>query len=106
MSRHTRSAMAEGTGPSGEARKRPSASFGKLLWALRLGGGRPPTDGEDADPGATAAGAALRSQAEAFQTITVGDVMTPRADITAVELSASLEAVVAAFAESEHSRLP
>ena len=32
--------------------------------------------------------------------------MTPRADITAVELNASLEAVVAAFAESEHSRLP
>jgi CBS domain containing-hemolysin-like protein len=55
---------------------------------------------------ASSAGAALRDQAEAFQTITVGDVMTPRADITAVELSASLEAVVAAFAESEHSRLP
>jgi CBS domain containing-hemolysin-like protein len=32
--------------------------------------------------------------------------MTPRADITAVELSSSLESVVAAFAESEHSRLP
>ncbi len=54
----------------------------------------------------TEAAAALRVQAEAFQTITVGDVMTPRADITAVELSASLETVVAAFAESEHSRLP
>ncbi len=48
----------------------------------------------------------MRSQAEAFQTITVGDVMTPRADITAVELSSSLESLVAAFAESEHSRLP
>jgi CBS domain containing-hemolysin-like protein len=52
------------------------------------------------------AAAALREQAEVFQTMTVGDVMTPRADIEAVELSASFEAVVAAFAESEHSRMP
>ena len=52
------------------------------------------------------AAAELRDQAEAFQTMTVGDVMTPRADITAVELSTPFEAVVAAFAESEHSRLP
>jgi len=48
----------------------------------------------------------LRDQAEAFQTMTVGDVMTPRVDITAIELSTPIEAVVAAFAESEHSRLP
>ena len=63
----------------------------------------------DGAPGETqhdAAAADLRDQAEAFQTMTVGDVMTPRADITAVELSAPFEAVVAAFAESEHSRLP
>ena len=63
----------------------------------------------DGAPGETqhdAAAADLRDQAEAFQTMTVGDVMTPRADITAVELSTPFEAVVAAFAESEHSRLP
>jgi CBS domain containing-hemolysin-like protein len=48
----------------------------------------------------------LMDHAEAFQSLTVADVMTPRADITAVELSAPFEAVVAAFAESEHSRLP
>ncbi|HLZ82970.1 MAG TPA: hemolysin family protein [Caulobacteraceae bacterium] len=98
--------MAEETTSTGEARRRPGASLGKLLWVLGLGGPRPPTDADDADPGATAAGAALRSQAEAFQTITVGDVMTPRADITAVELDAPFDAVVAAFADSEHSRLP
>jgi CBS domain containing-hemolysin-like protein len=98
--------MADETATPGEARKRPSASFGKVLWALGLGGLRPPAEREEFDSEAAAVGAALRSQAEAFQTITVGDVMTPRADITAVELSASFEAVVAAFAESEHSRLP
>ena len=97
--------MADESATPAEARKRPSASFGKVLWALGLGGPRRP-EAEDPDPDATAAGAALRSQAEAFQTITVGDVMTPRADITAVELDSPFEAVVAAFAESEHSRLP
>jgi CBS domain containing-hemolysin-like protein len=44
--------------------------------------------------------------ARAFQTLTVADVMIPRADIKAVELSCSLEALIAAFADSEHSRLP
>lgn len=48
----------------------------------------------------------LVDQAEAFQTLRVADVMTPRADIIAIELSASFEAVVAQFAEAEHSRMP
>ena len=52
------------------------------------------------------AAAALREQAEVFQTMTVGDVMTPRADIEAVDVSESFDLVVAAFAGSEHSRLP
>lgn len=57
-------------------------------------------------PEETARSDALRSQAEAFQTITVADVMTPRADIVAVDLSTPLDQVVAAFVQSEHSRLP
>ncbi|HEY5070871.1 MAG TPA: hemolysin family protein [Caulobacteraceae bacterium] len=48
----------------------------------------------------------LVDHAEAFQRLRVADVMTPRADITAVEISSSFEAAVAAFADSEHSRLP
>jgi CBS domain containing-hemolysin-like protein len=60
----------------------------------------------EADEHPDLAAAALREQAEVFQTMTVGDVMTPRADIEAVELSSTFEAVVAAFAESEHSRMP
>ncbi|HEX7758242.1 MAG TPA: hemolysin family protein [Caulobacteraceae bacterium] len=54
----------------------------------------------------TQAGSDLVDQAEAFQTLRVGDVMTPRADVTAVEISQSFDEVVAAFAETEHSRLP
>ena len=86
--------------------RRPSTPLARLLSGLMGAGLKRPAGQEVADPIATAAGATLRSQAEAFQTITVGDVMTPRADITAVELSTPLPALVAAFAESEHSRLP
>ncbi len=45
-------------------------------------------------------------QAEAFQSLRVADVMTPRADIVAVEVSAPFDAVVAQFTEAEHSRMP
>lgn len=45
-------------------------------------------------------------QAQAFQTLRVADVMTPRIDIVAVELTMPFEAVVAQFAEAEHTRMP
>ncbi|MET3526672.1 CBS domain containing-hemolysin-like protein [Phenylobacterium koreense] len=45
-------------------------------------------------------------QAAAFQSMRVADVMTPRVDIVAVELSTPFAEVVARFAESEHSRMP
>ncbi len=45
-------------------------------------------------------------QAEAFQTLRVADVMTPRADIVALELSTPFEEVTRQFAEAEHSRMP
>jgi len=48
----------------------------------------------------------LISQARAFQTLTVEDVMTPRADIVAVELDCPFGELVARFAEAEHSRMP
>ena len=44
--------------------------------------------------------------AEAFKTLRVGDVMTPRADIVAVEISCPFEDVLARFLEAEHSRMP
>ncbi len=45
-------------------------------------------------------------QAQAFKTLRVSEVMTPRADIVAVEISSPFEAVVRQFAEVEHSRMP
>jgi CBS domain containing-hemolysin-like protein len=67
------------------------------------GGGEPARPPEP--PPATGA-VDIVDQAEAFQTLRVADVMTPRADIVAVELSTPFEAVVAQFTEAEHSRMP
>ncbi len=48
----------------------------------------------------------IEAAAEAFQALRVDDVMTPRADIVAVEMSATLGELLRAFVDSEHSRLP
>ncbi len=48
----------------------------------------------------------LVDHARAFQSLNVADVMTPRVDIIAVELSSTLADVVRMAIESEHSRLP
>jgi len=88
------------------ATRRPAKPSGLASLLTSLGLGRKVAKASNDDDAAQAAAANLVDHAEAFQTLTVADVMTPRADITAVELSAPFEAVVAAFAESEHSRLP
>ena len=51
-------------------------------------------------------GSDLVDQAAAFQTVTVADVMIPRADIVALEIDAPLSVVAAQFIDSGHSRLP
>jgi CBS domain containing-hemolysin-like protein len=49
---------------------------------------------------------ALIQHARAFQDLRVYDVMTPRVDVVAVELSTPLIDLVRTVVESEHSRLP
>jgi CBS domain containing-hemolysin-like protein len=51
-------------------------------------------------------GSELIEHAEAFQTLRVDDVMTPRADVVAVDIATPFEALVAQFTETDHSRLP
>ena len=51
-------------------------------------------------------GGDLVDSAEAFKSLRVADLMIPRADILAIELSAPFSEVLAALVESEHSRLP
>lgn len=60
----------------------------------------------DLEPAAAEASATLVGQARAFQSLRVDDIMTPRADIVAVEVSTPFEKLVAQFSETEHSRLP
>jgi CBS domain containing-hemolysin-like protein len=60
---------------------------------------RPPEPVQDGDVD-------IVDQAEAFKTLRVADVMTPRADIVSVEVSTPFEALIAQFTEAEHSRMP
>jgi len=82
---------------------RSRKGFWSLFSRVRHGlSGEPVADLEPT----TQAGETLAAQARAFQTLTVDDVMTPRADIVAVEFNTSFEGLVAQFSETEHSRLP
>ncbi len=81
---------------------RPSRGLRAWLRRLRNGHGV----ATDVDQVASAEGGDLIRQARAFQTLTVEDVMTPRADIVAVELDCPFGELVARFAEAEHSRMP
>ena len=73
----------------------------QVLHALGLGRKAKP-----AAPDGDRPGSGLVDQAAAFQSVIVGDVMIPRADIVALEIKTPLSAVEAQFIESEHSRLP
>ena len=74
---------------------------------LRIFGARSRTpDATAAAALAESAGGRLVDQAQAFQSLRVDDVMTPRADIVAVEVDTPFDEVVARFIEAEHSRMP
>ena len=62
--------------------------------------------GRKDDHRAASAAAELFEQAEAFKALRIADVMTPRADIVALEIDSPFEEVIAQFRETEHSRLP
>jgi CBS domain containing-hemolysin-like protein len=66
-------------------------------------GGRHAGEVSPPQPGA---GVDIVDQAEAFKTLRVSDVMTPRADINALDISTDFTEVVRCFAEHEHSRMP
>jgi len=68
--------------------------------------GQPEPEPTEAEAAETAAVGELVSHAREFQDLTVDDVMKPRADIIAVEQSATFAEVVARFVEAEHSRMP
>lgn len=75
-----------------------------LLSLIRRLAGQKPRDNDQ--PPAPEGALELIEHAEAFQTLRVDDVMTPRADVEAVDISTPFDAVIAQFIETEHSRLP
>ena len=64
------------------------------------------TRGGDAVIAHDTSAADLVDSAEAFQSLRVHDVMTPRADIVAVDIATTFSDVLARFVEAEHSRMP
>ena len=96
------------TDDTGSDRPQRRKSIGDAL--IRLGvslGGDPKPERQERTEEAAQDGAVdIVDQAEAFQTLRVADVMTPRADIVALELSTPFEEVTQQFAEAEHSRMP
>jgi CBS domain containing-hemolysin-like protein len=60
----------------------------------------------EAQPAALNGAVDIVDQAEVFKTLRVSDVMTPRADINALDIATDFAEVVRCFAEHEHSRMP
>ncbi len=84
-----------------------SRGFRALLRRWRHGAkGEAPSETPAAVVGAPGAALDIVDQAAAFKTLRVDDVMIPRADIIAAEISTPFEGVVRQFAEAEHSRMP
>ncbi|HEY9218301.1 MAG TPA: hemolysin family protein [Phenylobacterium sp.] len=87
--------------PDEPAAAKPSRGIRALFRRLRHA---EPDSAESVNIGGN--GGDLVNQAAAFQSLTVEDVMTPRADIVAVELATPFAEVVQRFVEAEHSRIP
>ncbi len=95
-----------GGGPRDGRRNRSAAPDLFSRWL-----GRKPAPAPEPFPTATTGSTGnaevdIVDQAEAFQTLRVADVMTPRADISALEVAMPLAEVVRTFVEVEHSRMP
>jgi CBS domain containing-hemolysin-like protein len=71
-----------------------------------LSGAPTPSDGDAPAPSASEVEVDLVDQAAAFQSLRVADVMTPRVDVAALEISTPLAEVLRRFIEGEHSRMP
>src|SRR5580704_13687309 len=78
----------------------------RALWRRWRRGGAAAERKDEPPPLEADAPVDIVDQAEAFKTLRVDDVMTPRADIVAVELSCPFSELLAMFLETEHTRMP
>jgi magnesium and cobalt exporter, CNNM family len=89
--------------------RRTLAPFGPLLWLLAWADRGLHTLVETPRPLQPALGVAQRDMLLGVFTMadtTVNEVMTPRLDMTSVDVSASTDEVLETFRQSQHSRLP
>ena len=100
-------AMSESSQGEQAAQRRDRVAVLRRLWRLWFGLRRAPPPHTSSDLGAVESSTPdLVDQAKAFNSRRVRDVMTPRADIVAVEISLPLEDVIRRFASSELTRMP
>ncbi len=102
--------------PSRESSGKPWFSGMMSLLGGFLGGGRKEGDvkesiedileEEDAEAELSPKERAMLRNLLKFGELKVADIMMPRADIVAVEVSSSFDQVMAVFAEAQHSRMP
>jgi len=98
--------------PSSPAESHPPQSRGMRAVLRRLQRGLKGEDGHhhhhpnEGQGGGAVVAVDIVDQAEVFKTLRVSDVMTPRADVIAIDISTEFEEVVSLFAEHEHSRMP
>jgi CBS domain containing-hemolysin-like protein len=92
------------SGPAGGPATRRSR--GVRAFFRRWRRGEASTDPTEPVPVAADALVDIVDQAEAFKTLRVEDVMTPRADIVAVEIDCPFNDLLARFLEAEHTRMP
>ncbi len=97
--------MPDGEPGPGAAPARRSRGVRAFFRRWRRGGAEPDKT-EPAHPPAADAAVDIVDQAEAFKTLRVEDVMTPRADIVAVEIDCPFNDLLARFLEAEHTRMP
>lgn len=91
------------SGPRGEPGRRRSSRGLRALWR-RWRRGEAPAERRHEPPSSSEPD--IVDQAEAFKTLRVDDVMTPRADIVALEIGCPFGDVLARFIETEHTRMP
>ena len=100
-------ARSEGQIPPKADQRRDRGVVVRRLWRLWFGSRRGAALQSSTISGAVESTAPdLVDQAKAFNSLRVRDVMTPRADIVAVEISLPLEDVIRRFASSELTRMP
>ncbi|NBC19738.1 MAG: CBS domain-containing protein [Alphaproteobacteria bacterium] len=84
----------------------PPSRLGRLLRRPRRGAGPAEATSARANGNGAHAHADMRLRLAEFEAGTVADVMIPRADIVAVEVSTPFDEAMKTFAREAHSRLP